>query len=86
MMTDKEVVRFLRCPASELVELAISRANLTERELQAVTLIGRRGMTQEAAAEQLDRSVDGVHLWYRAAVQKLAVCWDGIWWVKKLID
>lgn len=85
-MTDKEVVRFLRCPASELVELAISRANLTERELQAVTLIGRRGMTQEAAAEQLDRSVDGVHLWYRSAVQKLALCWDGIWWVRKLID
>lgn len=85
-MTDKQVIRLLRCPASEIVDLAVSRANLTEHEMQAITSIGRQGLTQEAAAERLDRSVDGVHLWYRAGMRKLRECWDGVWWIQRLID
>lgn len=84
-MTDKEIIRLLRCPAAEIVDLALSRANLTMHELQAITLVGRQGLTQEAAAEQLDFSVDALHKWYRSGMRKLRECWSGIWWIQKIL-
>ena len=85
-MTDRDVIRLLRCPAADIVDLAVSRANLTEHELQTIALIGRKGLTQEAAAEQLCYSVDAVHKWYRSAMSKLRDCWSGLWWVRKILE
>ena len=84
-MTDKEVIRLLRCPSSDIVDFALSRVNLTAHELQTITLVGRQAMTQEAAAEQLDYSVDAVQKWYRSGMRKLRDCWDGVWWIRMLI-
>lgn len=86
MMDERKVVAFLRCPSSELVELAISMANLTWKENIAINLCGRQAKTQEKAAEEVDCSVDAMQKWYRAAISKLAVAWDSTWWINKLVQ
>ena len=85
-MTEENVVKFLRCPASSVVELAITMANLTWKENLAITFCGRQAKTQEVAAEECDKSVDAIQKWYRAGIKKLCVAWNGIWWIKKLIE
>ena len=46
MMEEKDVLRFLRCESSDLVDLAVKKANLTWKEELAVTLCGRKDKTQ----------------------------------------
>lgn len=48
-MDEDKAVKFLRCPSSDLVELAMQKANLTWKEELAITLCVRRDMTQERA-------------------------------------
>lgn len=83
-MQNAEIVRFLRCPSSPLVDFAVSTANLTEKEALAISLCGRMGLTQEQAAEKAGYSVDAVQKWNRAGMKKLNTAWSGQWWIQKL--
>lgn len=85
-MDEKDVVSFLRCPASSVVDLAIEMANLTWKEDLAITLCGRQAKTQEKAAEESGYSVDAMQKWYRSGIKKLSRSWSGTWWISKLID
>lgn len=71
-MDEKRVIRFLRCPDSRLVELAVSLANLNWKEAKAIDLCGRQAMTQEQAAEAAECSVDTMQRWYRAGIKNCA--------------
>lgn len=71
-MDEDKAVKFLRCPSSDLVELAIQKANLTWKEELAITLCVRRDMTQERAAEYSNLSPDTIQRWYRRGISKLA--------------
>lgn len=84
-MRECDVVKFLRCPASSVVSLAVEMANLDWRESLAIDLCGRKALTQEKAAEQAGYSPDAVQKWYRSGIKKLCKAWDGLWWVDKLI-
>lgn len=85
-MEEKDVLKFLQCGAAPVVDLAISIANLTWKEETAVSLCGRRDMTQEKAAEESGYSVDTMQRWYRRGISKLAKAWDGVWWIQRLIE
>lgn len=85
-MTEKEVIKFLRCPAAQLVDLAVGMANLNWKEDLAISLCGRMAMTQEKAAEESGYSVDAMQKWYRSGMKKLLKAWSGIWWIVKLIE
>ena len=85
-MDEQKVIAFLRCPASDLVDLAISMANLTWKESIAINLCGRQAKTQEKAAEESNCSVDAMQKWYRSGVKKLAKSWCGLWWILKIIE
>ena len=69
-MKESSIVRLLRAPDIELVDFAIRRANLTWKEALAVDLCGRRGYTQESAAEHAGYSVDAMQKWYRSGIAK----------------
>lgn len=85
-MDEKQILAFIRCPASLVVDLALAMANLTWKESTAIQLCGRKAMTQERAAELTGYSVDAMQKWYRSAIKKLSASWTGIWWVEKLIE
>lgn len=86
MMEEKDVLRFLRCESSDLVDLAMKKANLSWKEEMAVTLCGRKDKTQNQAAEEAGLSVDTVQRWYRRGIEKLGRAWSGIWWIQKLLE
>lgn len=86
MMDESKVIEFLRCPASELVNLAIEMANLTWKESLAINLCGRQAMTQERAADKSGYSVDAMQKWYRSGMKKLVKSWSGMWWIQKLVE
>ena len=86
MMEEKDVLRFLRCESSDLVDLAMKKANLSWKEEMAVTLCGRKDKTQNQAAEESGLSVDTVQRWYRRGIEKLGRAWSGIWWIQKLLE
>lgn len=85
-MDEKKAVEFLRCEASQIVDLAIAMANLTWKEETAVNLCARKDMTQEKAAESAGCSPDSMQRWYRHGMEKLCRAWDGVWWIDKLIQ
>lgn len=85
-MDEATVIAFLRCPASAVVELAISMSNLTWREELAINLCGRKGKTQEKAAEETGYSPDAIQKWYRSGIRKLSLSWAGLWWVESLAE
>ena len=85
-MDESKVIEFLRCPASELVDLALEMANLTWKESLAINLCGRQAMTQERAADKSGYSVDAMQKWYRSAMKKLVKSWSGMWWIQKLVE
>lgn len=86
MMEEKDVLRFLRCESSDLVDLAVKKANLSWKEEMAVTLCGRKDKTQNHAAEESGLSVDTIQRWYRRGIEKLGRAWSGIWWIQKLLE
>lgn len=85
-MSENDILLFLRCPSSALVDLALSFANLTWKEEIAIDLCGKKAKTQEQAAEDIDYSVDAVHRWYRSGMKKLCAAWSGIWWIQSIVD
>lgn len=85
-MTNDTVKRFLRYPDRELVNHAIARVNLEEKEEAAIRACGMRGLTQEQAAEDMERSVDAVQRWNRDGMRKLAAVWDCVPWIKQIAN
>jgi hypothetical protein len=85
-MDEDKIIRFLRCPASAVVDLALEMANLTWKEYLAIDLCGRKAKTQEVAAKEADRSVDAMQKWYRSGIKKLSTAWYGVWWIEKLSE
>ena len=85
-MSEESVKQFLRYPSAPLVEFALTLDNLTWQEEEVIRLCGLRGMTQEVAAERMDRSVDSVQKWYRSAILKLSVAWSNCEWIHKILE
>lgn len=85
-MSEDTVIAFLRYPVAGLVDYALSIANLSWQEETAITLCGRKRMTQERAAEQAGYSVDAMQKWYRAGIKKLCSAWSGSEWITLLVE
>ena len=85
-MNNVQIKQFLRYPDRGLVEYALSKVNLEEKEEAAIRACGMRGLTQEQAAEEMDRSVDAVQRWNRDAMRKLAAVWDAVPWIQQIAN
>ena len=85
-MNNIQIKQFLRYPDRGLVEYALSKVNLEEKEEAAIRACGMRGLTQEQAAEDMERSVDAVQRWNREGMRKLAAVWDCVPWIKQIAN
>lgn len=83
-MTKAQVIAFLKCPSTQIIDLAMSTANLTLNEEMVVRMHCQKGLTQEKIAEQQDVSVNAVQRWYYSGIDKLIEAWTGVWWIEKL--
>lgn len=75
-MTEDDIIIMLNYPCSQFVDYAISLANLNWKEETAISLCGRKAMTQERAAEKAGYSVDAMQRWYRSGMRKLLDSWS----------
>lgn len=84
-MDKRRVLQFLQYEDKELVDFAVSLANLNWKESLAIDLCGRKQYTQDLAAEKSGYSVDAVQRWYSSGMKKLGNAWDRRIWVEKII-
>lgn len=84
-MERKDTVKFLQYPSAQIIDLAMSMANLTIKEEHIIRLYAQKGMTQEALAEHEDVSVNAIQRWIYSAEDKLVACWSGINWIETLL-
>jgi DNA-directed RNA polymerase specialized sigma24 family protein len=78
MLSKEDVVRALRTPYKKPLELAFEYVNLTRTERRCIDAVYIDGLTEEAAAEEMDVSRDYVAKHKKRALQKLAQAWDGL--------
>lgn len=84
-MEQQEIIRFLRYPDRGLVDYAVSCANLTGPEAEAIHRRYRMDESIERAAESLLVSPRTISYRSTAGMEKLDACWSGLPWVNTLI-
>ena len=78
MLSKGDVVRALRTPYKKPLGLAFEYVSLTRSERRIIDAVYIDGLTEEAAAEEMDVSRDYVAKHKRRALEKLAQAWDGL--------
>ena len=84
-MDKRTAQNVLKLPYMELVDLALSYVNLTDKERLCLSLRFSRGLTQEQSSEQMKLSVNGLQNIEKAALQKCCVVWNDCGWVKRFL-
>lgn len=75
-MERKEIREILKNPSLELVKLALSYVNLTDKELKIIELVEMQGKTEERTAEILDISIRNLQQQKSVAFEKLNKVWS----------
>lgn len=75
-MEKSDIRKILRNPSKELVSIALSYVNLTEKEKQILEQVEMKGITEEKAAEILEISVRGLQQTKTDAFTKLNIVWS----------
>ena len=75
-MEKKEIREILKNPSAELVKIALSYVNLTDKEKQIIELVEMQGKTEERTAEILDISDRNVRYIKESAFEKLNKVWS----------
>ena len=78
MLSKGDVVHALRTPYKKPLELAFEYVSLTRSERRIIDAVYIDGLTEEAAAEEMEVSRDYVAKHKRRALEKLAQAWDGL--------
>ena len=75
-MDKVEIRKILRNPSKEIVNIALSYVNLTDKERQIIELIEMQGKTEERTAEILDISTRNVQTIKASAFKKISDVWS----------
>ena len=75
-MEKSDIRKILKNPSKDLVNIALSYVNLTDRERQIIELVEMQGKTEERTAEILDISVRGLQQLKASAFEKLNIVWS----------
>ena len=84
-MTKDEAKRIIRYPVKPLALVALSYANLTDREMDVLILRYMRGHTQEEVAEEMSCTVNGLQKWERAALDRCCKAWGNLKFTEELL-
>jgi DNA-binding CsgD family transcriptional regulator len=75
-MQKSEIRKILKNPSMELVNIALSYVNLTEKEKEIIKLVEMEGKTEERTAEILDISTRNVQTIKSMAFDKINAVWS----------
>lgn len=75
-MEKSDIRKILKNPSKDLVNIALSYVNLTDKERQIIELVEMQGKTEERTAEILDISVRGLQQLKASAFEKLNIVWS----------
>lgn len=75
-MEKSDIRKILKNPSKDLVNIALSYVNLTDKERQIIELVEMQGKTEERTAEILDISVRGLQQIKADAFEKLNMVWS----------
>lgn len=85
-MTKQDAKKVLHNPNRQLVLVALSYVNLTDKELNVIILRHLRGHTQFETAEELLLSVNGVQNIENSALIKCSEAWKHLVFIKALLN
>lgn len=75
-MDRTDIRKILKNPSKDLVNIALSYVNLTDKERQIIELVEMQGKTEERTAEILDISDRNVRYIKESAFEKLNIVWS----------
>lgn len=75
-MEKSDIRRILKNPSKDLVNIALSYVNLTDKERQIIEFIEMQGKTEERTAEILDISDRNVRYIKNSAFEKMNKVWS----------
>jgi DNA-binding CsgD family transcriptional regulator len=75
-MEKSEIRKILKNPSKDLVNIALSYVNLTEKEKEILEYVEMKGITEERTAELLDISDRNVRYIKESAFNKLDMVWS----------
>ena len=75
-MDRTDIRKILKNPSRDLINIALSYVNLTDRERQILEYVEMKGVTEEKTAEKLDISVRGLQQIKSEAFEKLNTVWS----------
>lgn len=75
-MEKTEIRKILKNPSKDLVNIALSYVNLTEKEKEILEYVEMKGITEEKTAELLDISDRNVRYIKESAFNKLDMVWS----------
>ena len=75
-MDKTEIRKILKNPSKELVEIALSYVNLTDKEKEVLELVEMKGKTEEKTAELLEMSTRNIQYIKKSAFEKLNIVWS----------
>jgi DNA-binding CsgD family transcriptional regulator len=75
-MEKSEIRKILKNPSKDLVNIALSYVNLTEKEKEILEYVEMKGITEERTAEILDMSDRNVRYIKDSAFDKLNIVWS----------
>lgn len=75
-MEKSDIRKILKNPSKDLVNIALSYVNLTDKERQIIEYVEMKGITEERTAELLDISDRNVRYIKDSAFEKLNIVWS----------
>lgn len=75
-MEKSDIRKILKNPSKDLVNIALSYVNLTDKERQIIELVEMQGKTEERTAEILDISDRNVRYIKESAFEKMNKVWS----------
>ena len=75
-MDKKDIKLILTNPHKDILDYILNTVNLTERELEAITLVDIKGKTEERASEQMNISLRNIQRTRVSAYNKLEKVWS----------
>ena len=75
-MEKSDIRKILKNPSKDLVNIALSYVNLTDKERQIIELVEMQGKTEERTAELLDISDRNVRYIKESAFEKMNKVWS----------
>ena len=75
-MNKSDIRKILKNPSKDLINIALSYVNLTDKERQIIEYTEMKGITEEKTAEILDISVRGLQQIKSNAFEKMNAVWS----------